>query len=159
MARNALKWIIVALVIASLLVGATVVLTRLQTQQATTPVQVPVESIALPLDQNGIGTQYLSSAILSVKLSPYPPRANTPSSLTLIALDPRTQAVKEITPTLSVADLSLVEGNDYAMKRTVSGAYEASGNFFAQAGKWRVRIRIDLGEREPYSIPMVVEAR
>ncbi len=159
MARIALKWIIVALVAASLLVGATVVLTRLQAQRTTTSVQVPIGSLALPLDQNGIGTQYLPSAILSVKLSPYPPRANTPSSLTLIALDPTTKMVKEITPTLSVADLLLVGGNDYPMPRTTSGAYEATGSFFAESGEWRVRVRIDLGEREPYSMLMVVQAQ
>jgi hypothetical protein len=162
MARNAFKWIIVALVVATLFVGATIVLARIQSQslqsQSAIMVQVPIDSVTLPLDTSGIGTQYLPSATLSVKLEPYPPRVNSESTLRLIALDPTTRAVKSITATLSIADVSLVEGDDFNLERTPSGAYEASGRFFPEPGDWRLRVRIDFGEREPYSMLMLVEA-
>src|SRR6186997_1156582 len=94
--RNAFRWIVVALVAASMLIVAAIVLNRLALNQqpAIATVQVPVSNMTLPLDASGAGMQIIPEATLSVKLSPYPAQVNAPSTLMLVALDPKTNAVK-----------------------------------------------------------------
>lgn len=164
MIRNALRWIVVALVAASMLIVAAIVLNRLalnvqSAQPATLDVQVPASNMLLPLDASGAGMQIIPEAILSVKLSPYPSQVNAPGTLTLVALDPQTNAIKTITPTLEIAPLIEVEGATYEMKRDAAGSYTAGGIFFPQSGEYRLRVRIDLGTDEPYSMLIAVEVK
>jgi hypothetical protein len=162
--RNAFRWIVVALIAASMLIVAAIVLNRLalndqNAQPAVVTVQVPASNMALPLDASGAGMQIIPDAILTVKLSPFPAQANVTSTLTLVALDPATKAVKVVTPTLEIAPLIEVEGATYAMKSDAAGSYTAGGIFFPDPGEYRLRIRIDLGTDQPYSMLIAVEAR
>ena len=161
MIRNAFRWIVVALVAASMLIVAAIVLNRLAANQppATATLQVPASNMALPLDASGTGTQIIPEAIFSVKLSPFPAQANVTSTLTLVALDPKTNAVKVVTPTLEIAPLIEVEGATFAMQNDAAGSHTAGGIFFPQAGEYRLRIRIDLGTTEPYSMLIAVVAK
>lgn len=164
LARNAFRWMVVALVAASLLLVAALLLNRLalnaqSAQPATTTLQVPASNMALPLDANGAGTQIIPEAILSVRLSPFPARGNVTSTLTLVALDPKTNAIKVITPTLEIASLAQVDGAIFTMQSDAAGSYTAGGIFFSQSAEYRLRIRIDLGTDQPYSMLIAVEAR
>lgn len=162
MIRNAFRWIVVALVAASMLIVAAIVLNRLaanQTPATIATLQVPASNMALPLDANGAGTQIIPEAILSVKLSPFPARANVASTLTLVALDPQTNAIKVVTPTLEIAPMTDVNGATFAMQSDAAGSHTAGGIFFPQAGEYRLRLRIGLGTAEPYSMLIAVEAK
>jgi hypothetical protein len=161
--RNAFRWIIVALIAASMLIVAAIVLNRLalnvqSAQPAVVTVQVPASNMALPLDDGG-GMQIIPDAILSVKLSPYPVQVNAPSTVTLVALDPKTNTIKVVTPTLEIAPLVEVEGASYEMKSDAAGSTTAGGIFFPEPGEYRLRIRIDLGTDEPYTMLIAVDAR
>lgn len=160
MARIALKWIVVALVAASLLLVAAIALARLRPAPPTTftLTQAPVDSIALPLDASGTGMQVLEDVSLSLKLAPYPPRAGVESSLTVVAIDRDTQAVRLITPTLEVAPFDAVSGESFEMRADASGAHTAVGRFFPAAGEWRMRVLVDFGEAEPHSVLIVANA-
>lgn len=159
--RIALRWIVVALIAATLLVLAAAGLARLRPRDfsSSAELQVPVESIALPLDAYGSGAQVIGPANLNLKLDPYPPRAGDSITLTLVALDRTSQALMTITPTLSVAEPVAVEGTDYVLTRQVNGAYVARGRFFPRPGQWRLRLAIDFGSDEPYRILALVEAK
>jgi hypothetical protein len=157
MARIALRYILIALIAASLLVIATIALVRLAPLPTTITQQVPIDSIAVALDANGAGTQVLDDAILAVSVLPYPPRAGQPVTITLVALDRVTGATMMVTPTLSVADADLVEGSDIPLARDAGGAYAATGALFPAPGEWRARVRVDFGAEADYS--MIVLAR
>ncbi len=164
MIRNAFRWIVVALVAASMLIVAAIVLNRLalnvqSAQPAAVTVQVPASNMVLPLDASGAGMQIIPDAVLSVKVSPYPVQVNAPITLTLVALDPKTNAIKLITPTLEIAPLVEVEGATYAMKSEAAGSHTAGGIFFPDSGEYRLRIRIDLGTDEPYSMLIAVNVK
>lgn len=161
MIRNAFRWIVVALVAASMLIVAAIVLNRLAANQqpATVTLQVPASNMAVPLDASGVGTQIIPEAILSVKLSPFPAQANVTSTLALVALDPRTHAVKVVTPTLEIAPLVDVNGATFEMKSDAAGSQSAGGIFFPEPGEYRLRLRIDLGTAEPYSMLIAVVAK
>ncbi|MFC1464629.1 MAG: hypothetical protein ACFLMY_07260 [Candidatus Brachytrichaceae bacterium NZ_4S206] len=160
-ARIALRWMIVALITASLLLVAAIALARWQVQRdaaRAVELQVPLDGIAVPLDANGLGSQTIEPAELSIKLDPYPPRASAPVTLTLVAVDRRTGDVMTVTPTLSVAEPTQVEGNDYPMVKQSNGAYVVSGALFPKPGSWRLRLHIDFGAVEPYRMLALVEA-
>lgn len=161
-ARIALRWVIVALIAASLLLVAAIVLSRLQAQRdaaRTVELQVPLDSIAVPLSADGLGTQVIEPAELSIKLDPYPPQASAPATLTLVALDRKTRNLMVVTPTLSVAEPAQVDSVVYPMVRQSNGAYIASGAFFPKPGPWRLRVSIDFGAAEPYRMLALVEAQ
>ncbi|MCS7055354.1 MAG: hypothetical protein NZM18_04170 [Thermoflexales bacterium] len=161
-ARIALRWVIVALVAASFLLIVTVALVRLEAQRTavrTVELQLPMDSIAVVLSAEGLGAQIVEPAELRIKLDPYPPRAGTPATVTLVALDRRTHGLMTITPTLSIAEPAQVEGRDYPMARQSNGAYVASGALFPRPGSWRLRVNIDFGALETYRMLALVEAR
>jgi hypothetical protein len=161
-ARIALRWVIVALIAASLLLIAAIALSRLQMQRdaaRAVELQVPLDSIAVPLSADGIGAQVIEPAELRVKLAPYPPQAGAPATLTLVALDRKTGSLMMVTPTLSVAALTQVEGLEYPMTRQSNGAYTISGILFPKPGPWRVRVSIDFGAEEPYRMLALVQAK
>ncbi len=162
MARIALRWVIVALIAASLLLVAGIALARLQMQRdvaRAVELQVPLDSIAVPLGADGVGTQIIEPAVLSIKLEPYLPRAGAPATVTLVVLDRKAGRLMTITPTLSVAEPTQVEGRDYPMVPQRNGAYVVSGAFFPRPGVWRLRVHIDFGAAEPYRMLALVEAK
>lgn len=162
MVRIALRWVIVALIAASLLLVVAIALTRWQAQRdaaGMVELQIPLDSIAVPLSADGVGTQIIEPAELSIRLDPYPPRASAPATLTLVALDRKTRDLMVITPTLSVAEPAQVDGVAYPMVRQSSGAYIASGVFFPKPGLWRLRVSIDFGVMEPYRMLALIEAQ
>ncbi len=162
MARIALRWVIVALILASLLLAVGIALARLQAQRDTARVvelQIPLDSIAVPLNADGVGAQIIEPATLSIRLNPYPPRAAAPATVTLVALDRKTGRAMTITPTLSIAEPTQVEGRDYPMAPQGNGAYVVSGVFFPKPGVWRLRAHIDFGAAEPYRMLALVEAK
>ena len=158
----ALRWILVALLAASLLLAAAVALSRLRLQIETAQeaeVQSPVESIAVPLDARGLGSQTIERAELNLRLDPYPPRAGMPATLTLVAVDRTARAVMTITPTLEVAEATQAEGANFAATRQDNGAYVVTGRLFPRPGPWRLRLTIDFGADEPYRMLALVEAQ
>jgi hypothetical protein len=155
MIRIGLRYIALALAAGSLLVIATTVLVRLVPQPDVMTLQAPLHALALPLDENGTGTQVLDNAILSVRLDPYPPRASRGVTVSLIALDRAGGATMVVTPTLSVAELTQVDGVEWPMARVATGAYAASAEMFPHTGQWRLRARVDFGAGEPYSLLVV----
>ncbi len=162
MARIALRWVVVALVAASFFLAATIALSRLRLQHEAAravELQVPVDSIAVPLDARGVGVQTIAPAELSLKLDPYPPRAGDPTTLTLVALDRNARTLLIITPTLSVAALTQVDGVEHPMLRQDNGAYAFTGLLFPTPGRWRLRVSIDFGVDAPYRMLALVEAQ
>ncbi|WP_169237941.1 hypothetical protein [Candidatus Roseilinea sp. NK_OTU-006] len=162
MARIALRWVIVALIAASLLLVAGIALTRMQVQRGVAravQLSVPLDNMVVPLNADGVGAQVIELAALGIKLDPYPPRAGAPATVTLVALDRAAGRVMTITPTLSVAEPTDVEGRDYPMVPQGNGAYVASGVFFPRPGVWRLRAHIDFGVAEPYRMLALVEAQ
>jgi hypothetical protein len=159
MARIALRIILLALVAASLLVIATIVLVRLAPPPAVLTQQVPLDTLAVPLDANGNGMQVLDNAVLSVRIAPYPSAVGQPVTVTLVALDRASGATMSVTPTLSVAEIGQVDGVDRLMAREPSGAYAVSDVLFPRAGAWRSRVRVDFGTGEPYSMLLVSQVR
>lgn len=162
MARIALRWVIVALIAASLLLVVGIALARLQAQRdiaRAVELQVPLDSIVVPLSADGVGAQVIEPATLSIRLDPYPPRAGALATVTLVALDRKAGRVMTITPTLSIAEPTQVEGRDYPMAPQGNGAYVVSGVFFPRPGPWRLRVHIDFGATEPYRMLALVEAK
>jgi hypothetical protein len=160
--RIALRWILIALVAASLFLAAAVALSRwrLQTETAQeAKVQSPVESIAVPLDGHGIGSQIIERAELNLRLDPYPPRAGMPATLTLVAVDRTARAVMTITPTLEVAEVTQADGRNFRAARQSNGAYVVTGRLFPKPGPWRLRLTVDFGTDEPHRMLALVEAQ
>lgn len=161
MLRLGLQWVGVALLVAAALVGFTALLVRLTPPPpAAIDLQVPIESVALPLDANGVGEQVLRDAMLVVRLTPYPPHAGAPSVLDVVIIDRLTQQPRAITPTLQVAPLEEAEGTLFPFTRLPQGGYRARGVFFPHPGEWRVRLRLRFGNsaEDSYSALMVVRA-
>lgn len=159
MSRIALRSIIIAIVAASVFLVATILLVRWRSQLITQTVQVPIDTIALPLDANGHGLQIVANTELSVTLSSYPPRANTVSTLMLTADEWKTHAAREVTPTLEIAALNKVDAVTFMMMRITPGHYAASDIFFPARGPWRMRVRMTLDDGTPYTMLIVAEAK
>ena len=157
LASNALKWIFVALLAASLFVGVAIVLARWRARLPAPTIQVPIDNVAMPLDASGAGMQIVANTVLSATLQPWPPRANTPSSLTLIATDWTTHAAREVTPTLEIAPHDQVDSTTFTMMRVAPGRYESRGVFFPSPGPWRVRVRMTVADGEPYTMLIVAD--
>lgn len=158
----ALRWILIALVAASLFLAAAVALSRwrLQTETAhEAEAPLPVESIAVPLNARGLGSQTIELAELSLRLDPYPPRAGAPATLTLVAVDRTAGAVMIVTPTLEVAEVTQADGRNFRAARQSNGAYVVTGQLFPRPGAWRLRLTIDFGADATYRILALVEAR
>jgi len=135
-------------------------LTRWQSQLATqVSLPVPADTIALPLDERGIGAQVIAPASLTAHLTPYPPRAGQPVTLTLVVVDRTTGRVLPIQTQLEVSEWAQTDGHSFAATRQESGAYVFSGLFFPWPGKWRLRLTIDFGDGQPYRTLMFTEAR
>ena len=157
MPRIALKWIIVALVAASLFVSAAIALARWRAQLPAQTLQVPIDNVALSLNASGTGMQIVANTVLSASLQPWPPRANTSSLLTLVASDWTTHVAHEVMPTLEIAPSDQVDGTAFTMMRIAAGRYEAKGVFFPLKNQWRVRVRMTVAGDEPYTMLIVAD--
>jgi hypothetical protein len=156
-----LRWIIVALCAALCLLGTGIGLARWQSRFVSQQVSVPVpmDTIALPLDEHGVGGQVIAPARLTVRLMPYPPPAGQPVTLTLVVVDRFSGAVLRVQPYLEVSEWTQTDGQGYAAVRHASGAYIFSGLQFPQPGRWRLRLTIDFGTDQPYRTLILVDAR
>jgi len=159
----ALRWILVALLAASLFLASAVVLSRwrlqIETAQEQVEVQSSVESIAMPLNARGLGSQTIERADLSLRLDPYPPQAGATATLTLVVVDRTARAVMAVTPTLEVAEATQADGTNFTATRQDNGAYVLTGQLFPRPGAWRLRLTIDFGADAPYRMLALVEAR
>ncbi len=162
--RRALVFMAVAGVMAVLLIGITFVLREMQPAAEMTLTQIPVNTSAMPLDENGIGSQTISGTQIAVRLSPYPASSDPTASSTLrmIVTQPNTITLKVVTPTLFLASQSVdtrFSVTQTAMRHEPDGSYSAQGHFFPQPGGWRLRIELMLDEDDPYSVIVLVNAQ
>jgi hypothetical protein len=158
MFRPAFRAIFAACIAGSVIVVAGVLLGRWQRELDARPNNAPVGVIAMPLDELGVGAQTISNTLLTYRLSPYPPVAGQPHTLTLLALDRVTGQPRALPPTLEIGPVAQVDGTVFAMPVDATG-YTATGQFFPQAGEWRIRVTVPLFENEDYSTIMLVRAR
>jgi len=155
-----LRWILVALLAASGLLVVGIGLARWQAQ-ATLQVDlpVPIDTIAMPLDEHGVGSQVIAPAGLTVRLTPYPPRAGQPATLTLVVVERASGSLMDVQPHLVVSKWAQPEGRRFAAVRRAVGDYVFSGLFFPQPGRWQLRLAIDFGDGRPYRTLVLVEAK
>jgi len=156
-----LRWILVALFAASCLLGTGIGLARWQSESVNQQVDVlvPMDTIALPLDEHGVGSQVIAPARLTVRLTPYPPRAGQPVTLTLVVVDRFSNATLRVRPHLEVSEWTQADGQGYTAVRHASGAYLFGGLQLPRPGRWRLRLTIDFGTDQPYRTLMLVEAQ
>lgn len=153
-----LRVIVLAIALASLVLIASVVLSRWQAQllqQEAAPRDAG--DIAMPLDGSGTGSQTVDGVQITYRLSPFPARAGAASTLTVLALDLSAGQTRAITPTLDVAPLSATAAVTHAFQSVAGGAYSASGVFFPRVGDWRLRVRTRLLPDDSYVTVMVVQ--
>lgn len=115
-------------------------------------------AIAVKFDANGIGTQVLDNTALTFKLDPYPMKASTPSTLTLIALDTRSTTLAIISPTLLISPQDAASASPQDIQRQNDGTYRAHITL-PQSGQWRLRLNYAMGSKSGYSVLMLIEAR
>ena len=118
-----------------------------------------IASIAVQFNTNGIGTQVIDGTALTFKFAPYPPKANTPSSLTLIPLNTRTNTLTIISPTLLLSPNTAGTALEQSIVHQADGSYRANDLIFSQAGSWRLRINFSMNGQSGYGVLMLVEAR
>jgi hypothetical protein len=164
--RRALYFVIAALVLASLVVAASALLARRlrapAAQRPPEPAEVPVTSIAMPLDSAGNGFQVVNNKRLIYRLAPHPAQPGAPHELNLIVIDTRTGAVLPVTPTLEITREDAGAAGDvlsFDFPRNATGGYAARDVFFPETGIWRMRVRTELFEDETYSTVIVVKVR
>jgi hypothetical protein len=154
-----LRVIVLALALASLVLAASIVLSRWQAQlEQQQAERRNAGDIAMPLDASGTGSQTVDGVQITYRLAPYPARAGAASTLTVLALDLNSGQTRAITPTLDVAPLSTTASVTFSCQTDAGGAYSASGVFFPQGGDWRMRVRSQLLPNDSYVTVMVVNA-
>lgn len=159
----ALRWTLIALLCAVVIVGLGVLLSFLQPVSAPPPRQVTVDdlmaAVEMPLSPEGAGMQIISGTTLAFKLEPYPARASEQATVTLIAIAPDGHTPAEVAPVLWVAPPATVEMREFTMTLRPEGGYAASGVFFPQPGPWRLRVDVNVGDNVPTSMLTTIEAR
>jgi hypothetical protein len=168
--RLALRFILLSIVLAGLLMAIAIVLNvRLRAlQQAVPASSLPptpslvqqLASMAIKLDANGLGSQVISGTQISIKLSPYPVRAGQVTEMSIVAMSPFGQ-LATITPTLFLSPNSPKVGaaKAFTMTHEASGAYLVQGNLFPIPGEWQGRIGFYLNARETSSVILFVSAQ
>ena len=162
--RLALRFILLSLILAGLLMGAAVILNgrlRLSQPAASIPsLEQQLASMAMKLDADGIGSQVISGTHISVRLAPYPPMAGQPSTLSIVGSLPNGQLAL-ITPTLYItsdaADAPIPQ--QLTPSRQPGGDYLAQAILFAKPGLWRTRIGFYLNPTDLSSVVLLVQAR
>ncbi|MCW1967562.1 MAG: hypothetical protein KIH69_005510 [Anaerolineae bacterium] len=115
-------------------------------------------AIAVRFDTNGIGTQVIDNTAMTFKLAPYPIKANTPTTLTLIPLDTRSTTLTVITPTLLISPQDAASASPQTIQRQNDGTYRAYITL-PQTGQWRLRLNYAMGSKTGYSVLMLIEAK
>lgn len=159
--RRALIFTLVAGAAFLVLLGIAFGLQLMQPPAEITLIQIPVDTAAMPLDENGIGSQTISGTQIAIRLAPYPARANVTSTLRLIVAEPHTNTLKIVTPTLFLAPQAIDDSSSVAnipMQREPDGSYSVQGNFFPKPGGWRLRVELSLDDDDPYSLIVLVNA-
>jgi hypothetical protein len=158
-ARRAIIFVCVAAILAGVFTLAAAVLTRwMANAPQPAPLDVPLASLSLPLDGQGLGTQIIEGNSLTFRLQPYPPVARAPVTLTLVAIRPN-GALAQFAPAVSVSALNQVPGPGAPMRQLPSGGYEYSGLLFPNPGQWRITVDAPILADAAVTIPIDVDAR
>ncbi len=157
--RRVLRLIVLAsLAFAGLVLAVGVLVAALSPRLVAPPPPVDISTLndvqagsaALPLDAAGVGTQVVGGVALTYRLSPAQPLAGQAVTLTLIALDLRSNALIAVTPTLSSGVAGSTTALPFQFSRNPDGAYVARGNFFGSPAKWRLRSSLWLNGKPDY---------
>jgi hypothetical protein len=167
-ARFALRWTIVGLLCALLLVAAAFLLRLSWTPSpASRPITLAELAAAaeMPLDAHGQGSQIISGTTVLLMLQPYPARVGVTSTLTLVAVPaavPTSSDGRPVTntnPTLYVASIGKSDAREYAVPVQPDQSYTVSGIFFPNPGTYRVRVDVYVGDDTPANILLTVVAQ
>ncbi len=158
-ARRAIVFICIAAILAGVFSLAAAVLTRwMAAAPPTAPLDVPLASLSLPLDAQGLGTQVIEGTSLTFRVQPYPPIARAPVTVTLVAIGPN-GGLLQFVPAVSVSALNQVAGPGAPMRRLPSGGYEYGGILFPTPGLWRITVDAPLVSDAALTIPIDVDVR
>ena len=161
--RFALRWTLVALACALVLLAAAIALRLARPAPFATPTRVyNIDDLLaageMRFDANGTATQIISGTILTLKLAPYPPRSAVSSTLTLVALRQGGRPAGDANPRLTVAPAGQADPQTYAMSPRGSGVYQAAGVFFPSPAAWRLRVNVYVGDDIPASMLATIQA-
>ena len=158
--RFALRWTLIGILCASLLVGLAVLVATMR-PPAPARRALSFDDLAaaaeMPLDTSGRGTQIISNTTLVLSLQPYPVSANVTSTLTLIAIEPGGQPARQANPTLYIAQVGRPAEAEYAFSPQADGSYAVDFRYPA-AGQYRVRVDVYVGDSTPASMLLSVSA-
>ena len=158
-ARRAIIFVCVAAILAGVFTLAAAVLTRwMANAPQPAPLDVPLASLSLPLDGQGLGTQIIEGNSLTFRLQPYPPVSRAPVTLTLVAIRPN-GALAQFAPAVSVSALNQVPGPGAPMRQLSSGGYEFGGILFPAPGQWRITVDAPILPDASVTIPIDVMVR
>ena len=158
-ARRAIVFISIAAILAGVFSLSAAVLTRwMANVPPAAPLNVPLASLSLPLDAQGLGTQVIEGTSLTFRVQPYPPMARAPVTVTLVAIGPNGGLV-EFVPAVSVSALNQVAGPGAPMRRLPSGGYEYGGILCPAPGLWRITVDAPLVSDAALTIPIDVDVR
>jgi hypothetical protein len=162
--RFALRWSLIGLACAGVLVAAAWLLSRLQPAPATqAPQSVSVDALLaaaeMPLDANGVGTQIISGTTFTLRLAPYPARASQTATVTLVALAANGIPAVNVNPALTIAQTGRADVREFAMLALPDHSYQAAGVLFPQPGAWRVRVDVYVGDPTPANILLTVNTQ
>ncbi len=158
-ARRAIIFMCVAVILAGVFSLSAAVLTRwMANVPPPAPLDVPLASLSLPLDAQGLGTQVIEGTSLTFRVQPYPPVARAPVTITLVAIGPNGGLV-QFAPAVSVSALNQVAGPGAPMRRLSSGGYEYGGDLFPAPGLWRITVDAPILADAAVTIPIDVTVR
>jgi hypothetical protein len=161
MSKAILRYVLVAIMLFSVIIIVGFVL--IQTQRGYTEPVLPslellTSAAAVKFDNNGIGTQSFNNLAVTVQLSPYPLKSNTPTSLTLIALNTDIKRVELITPTLLVSAFDQTVAQEIEFHRKADSTFIANMNL-GKSGQWRMRVNFDRQTSSGYSMLILTTAQ
>jgi len=158
-ARRAIVFICIAAILAGVFTLAAAVLTRwMASAPQPAPLDVPLASLSLPLDSQGLGTQVIEGNSLTFRVDPFPPVSRAPVTITLVAIRPK-GGLAEFAPAVSVSALNQVAGPGAPMRRLPSGGYEYAGILFPGPGMWRITVDAPILADSVVTIPIDVDVR
>ncbi|HQX11307.1 MAG TPA: hypothetical protein PLG23_07145 [Thermoflexales bacterium] len=158
-ARRAIIFICVAAILAGVFTLSAAVLTRwMASVPQPVPLDVPLASLSLPLDGQGLGSQVIEGNSLTFRVQPYPPVSGAPVTITLVAIRSNGE-LAQFTPAVSVSAPNQVAGPGVPMRRLPSGGYEHSGMLFSAPGPWRITVDAPILSDAAVTIPIDVTVR
>lgn len=158
-ARRAVVFVCVAAILAGLFVLASAGLSRLMaTAGPERVIDVAADSIALPLDAQGLGAQVIEGAIYTIRVQPYPPLARLPVTVSLVVISADGR-LPVFSPSVAVSAPDSTPGVGAPMRRLASGGYEYSGALFPAAGAYRLTVDAPVAPGAEYAIPIDITVR